>query len=134
MRLLHLAILTAIPLVALVKDAGLQQSLIIIYPSLLDQTQVITHLKACSYALSFHLENWRSPGAYSEFLSKFLEFLSSLVLKSDNVIITGDFDNHVNVANDSLTTAFNSLLETIGFCQCVHEPLCHPHSCVSIWG
>ncbi len=62
----------------------------------------------------------RPPGPYSEFLSEFSEFLSNLVLKTDKVIIVGDFNIHVDVDNDSLSSAFISLLDSTGFCQCVH--------------
>ncbi|XP_074501484.1 uncharacterized protein LOC141773537, partial [Sebastes fasciatus] len=65
---------------------------------------------------------YRAPGPYSEFLSEFSEFLSSLVLKTDKVIIVGDFNIHVDVDNDSLSTAFISLLDSIGFSQNVHKP------------
>ncbi len=62
------------------------------------------------------------PGPYSEFLSEFSEFLSSLVLKTDRVMVIGDFNIHVDNVNDSLGSAFISLLDSVGFCQCVHEP------------
>ncbi|MDF4294885.1 hypothetical protein P3465_23480, partial [Vibrio parahaemolyticus] len=72
---------------------------------------------------------YRAPGPYSEFLSEFSEFLSSLVLKSDKVIIVGDFNIHVDVDNDSLATTFISLLDSIGFSQGVHEPThCFNHT------
>ncbi|XP_051248566.1 uncharacterized protein LOC127358986 [Dicentrarchus labrax] len=60
---------------------------------------------------------YRAPGPYSDFISEFSEFLSSLVLKSDKVIIVGDFNIHVDVNNDSLSKAFISLIDSIGFCQ-----------------
>ena len=49
---------------------------------------------------------YRPPGPYSEFLSEFSEFLSNLVLSTDKVIIVGDFNIHVDVDNDSLSTVF----------------------------
>uniref|UniRef100_A0A8D0CS33 Reverse transcriptase domain-containing protein n=3 Tax=Sander lucioperca TaxID=283035 RepID=A0A8D0CS33_SANLU len=64
---------------------------------------------------------YRAPGPYSEFLSEFSEFLSCVVLKSDKVLIVGDFNIHVDVDSNSLSTAFNSLLDSIGFSQSVHE-------------
>ncbi len=70
-----------------------------------------------------------SPGPLSEFLSEFSEFLSNLVLKTDKVIIAGDFNIHVDVHNDCLGSAFISLLDSIGFCQCVHKPThCFNHT------
>ena len=72
---------------------------------------------------------YRPPGPYSEFLSEFSEFLSNLVLSTDKVIIVGDFNIHVDVDNDSLNTAFISLLDSIGFSQCVNKPThCHNHT------
>jgi len=64
---------------------------------------------------------YHAPGSYSEFLSEFSEILSSLVLKTDKVIIGGNFNIHVNVGNDSLSAAFISLLDFIGFCQRAHK-------------
>ena len=65
---------------------------------------------------------YRAPGAYSEFLTEFPEFLSNLVLKTDTIIIVGDFNIHVDNTNDSLSVAFISILDSIGFSQCVHQP------------
>ncbi|KAM3612276.1 uncharacterized protein V6R79_006028 [Siganus canaliculatus] len=52
----------------------------------------------------------------------FSQFLSSLVLKSASVIVVGDFNIHVDNESDILSRAFLSLLESVGFSQCVHEP------------
>ena len=72
---------------------------------------------------------YRAPSPYSEFLTEFSEFLSSLVLKADKIIIVGDFNIHVDVDSDSLSNAFTSLLDSIGFSQCVHEPThCFNHT------
>jgi len=60
---------------------------------------------------------YRAPGPYYEFLSEFSEFLSSLVLNTDKVIIVGDFNIHVDIENDSLSITIISLLDFIGFCQ-----------------
>jgi len=72
----------------------------------------------------------RASGLYSEFVSEFSEFpVSSLVLKSDKVIIAGDFNIHADIDNDSLATAFISLLDSIGFSQGVHKPThCFNHT------
>ena len=61
------------------------------------------------------------PGTYTEFLSEFSEFLKGLDVKKNKVIIVGDVNNHVDVENDSLGTAFLSQLESFSFCQCVQE-------------
>ena len=65
---------------------------------------------------------YRPPAPYSEFLSEFSEFLSELVLKTDQIIIAGDFNIHVDVANDSLSSAFKSIIDSIGFTQHVNQP------------
>lgn len=45
---------------------------------------------------------------------------------TDKVIIVGDFNIHVDDDTDSLKTAFNSLLDSMGFCQLLKEPThCH---------
>ena len=44
------------------------------------------------------------------------------MLKTDQIIIVGDFNIHVDVDRDSLSCAFNSLLESIGFIQHVNKP------------
>lgn len=63
-----------------------------------------------------------SPAPYSEFLEEFPDFLSNLAMKSDKVIIVGDFNIHVDVDDDCLATAFKSLLYSIGFSQRVNKP------------
>ena len=65
---------------------------------------------------------YRPPAPYSEFLEEFPDFLSNLAMNSDKVIIVGDFNVHVDVDDDCLTSAFKSLLDSIGFSQRVHEP------------
>ncbi len=67
---------------------------------------------------------YHPPDPYSEFLSIFSKFLSNLVLKTDKVIIAGDFNIHADVDNDSLGSAFISRLDLVGFCQFVHKPTC----------
>ena len=57
------------------------------------------------------------------------QFLSSLVIKSDKVIIVGDFNVHADVTNDSLSNAFTSLIDSIGFWQSVNKPThCFNHT------
>ena len=47
-----------------------------------------------------------------EFLSEFSDFLSSLMLRSDKVVIVGDFNIHMDVDSDSI-----KLLESMGISQ-----------------
>ena len=68
-----------------------------------------------------HTAIYRAPGASSEVLIS--RFLSDLVLKTDKIIIVGDFNIHVDNTNDSLSLAFISVLDSIGFSQCVHNIL-----------
>ena len=86
-----------------------------------------------SLALNLSHPNWKSqplilvtvyrpPGPYTVFLSEFAEFLSSLVLESNKLCLTGDLNIHVDVETNSLSNAFNSLIESIGFSQCVNKP------------
>ena len=66
---------------------------------------------------------YRAPGAYSEFLTDFPEFLSNLVLKTYKIIIYLFYFNiHFDNTNDSLSIAFITVLDSIGFSQCVHQP------------
>ena len=65
---------------------------------------------------------YRPPGPYTVFLSEFADFLSSLVLESNKLCLTGDLNIHVDVETNSLSRAFNSLIESIGFSQCVNKP------------
>ena len=58
---------------------------------------------------------YRPPGPYTEFLSEFSDFLSALVVNSDKILIVGDFNIHMDNENNSLTIAFQSLIDSIGF-------------------
>ena len=63
--------------------------------------------------------------AHTTFLCEF--YVYKTVLKTDKVIIVGDFNIHVDVENDSLSTAFLSLLDSTGFSQMVNKPT-HLHN------
>ena len=65
---------------------------------------------------------YRPPGPYAEFLAEFSEFLSDLVLKTSKVIVVGDFNIHIDKKDDSLSTAFSSLIDSIGFSQAINVP------------
>ncbi|XP_057695602.1 uncharacterized protein LOC130917874 [Corythoichthys intestinalis] len=69
---------------------------------------------------------YRPPGPYSQFLLDFSDFLSSILLSWDRIIIGGDFNIHVDDEGDSLGKAFNDLLDGTGFIQNVNKPT-HSH-------
>ena len=62
------------------------------------------------------------PGPYSQFLEEFGEFISDIITHSDEIVIIGDFNIHLNKAYDPLCKAFLALLDTFGFTQSVHGP------------
>ena len=65
---------------------------------------------------------YRPPGPYTEFLADISELLSDLVLRANKVIVVGDFNIHMDNKDDSLRTAFSSLIDAIGFSQAINEP------------
>uniref|UniRef100_A0A8C5D3Y3 Endonuclease/exonuclease/phosphatase domain-containing protein n=1 Tax=Gouania willdenowi TaxID=441366 RepID=A0A8C5D3Y3_GOUWI len=64
---------------------------------------------------------YRPPGPYSEFLAELSEFILNLVLSSDKILIVGDFNIHVDKDSDSLSSAFMSLIDSVGFFQTINE-------------
>lgn len=83
----------------------------------------ITHLNWKAEKPLLFVVVYRPPaGPHSEFLSEFSDFLSDLVLRTDKVIIIGDFNIHVDVINDSFRNGFISLLESVGFLQQINQP------------
>ncbi|XP_059910918.1 uncharacterized protein LOC132459992 [Gadus macrocephalus] len=65
---------------------------------------------------------YRPPGPYSVFLDEFSDFAADLVTYSDNILLIGDFNIHVNNPSDALTRAFLSTTDTLGFKQLVQHP------------
>uniref|UniRef100_A0AAY4DRN7 Reverse transcriptase domain-containing protein n=1 Tax=Denticeps clupeoides TaxID=299321 RepID=A0AAY4DRN7_9TELE len=65
---------------------------------------------------------YRPPGPYSEFLSEFTDFVSNLVVSVDKALIVGDINIHCDKLEDSLRTAFLSLLDSVGVNQHVTGP------------
>lgn len=83
-----------------------------------------------------HLTCWSVLCSWSTFriFLVILWALSSSVLEPIIVIIVGDFNIHVNTDNDCLSTAYISLLNSIGFSQIVLKPTQpHPQSCSGLW-
>ena len=64
---------------------------------------------------------YRPPGPYTSFLEEFSNFLSDLITRTDNILIIGDFNIHLNNVTNPLSKAFSSLIDTLGFTQFVHE-------------
>ena len=63
---------------------------------------------------------YRSPGPYTDFLSEFSDFLSTLVINSDKILMVGDFNIQMDNGNNSLTITLQSLVDSIGFYQHVN--------------
>ena len=78
-------------------------------------------------AVSFILTVYRPPGPYSVFLLEFADFLSSLAVNSDKIVIVGDFNIHMDSEGDPLRSAFLSITESIGFDQHIHQST-HSHN------
>ena len=66
------------------------------------------------------------PFTVATFLNELADFLESVVLSTEPLIITGDFNIHVDVKDNSDSIKFGSLLESIGFVQHVNTPT-HRH-------
>ena len=64
---------------------------------------------------------YRPPGPYSVFLLEFANFLSSLVVNSDKVVIVGDFNIHMDSEGDPLRSAFLFIIESISLHQSIHS-------------
>ncbi|XP_052392085.1 uncharacterized protein LOC127939525 [Carassius gibelio] len=65
---------------------------------------------------------YRPPGPYTEFLKEFADFLSDLLVTVDKALIMGDFNIHVDNANDTLGLAFTDLINSFGVKQNVTGP------------
>ncbi|XP_057183270.1 uncharacterized protein LOC130549963 isoform X1 [Triplophysa rosa] len=65
---------------------------------------------------------YRHPGPYTDFLKEFADFLSDLLVNVDKVLIVGDFNIHVDSANDALAVAFTELLHSFGVTQHINGP------------
>ena len=62
------------------------------------------------------------PITTSVFLTEFADYLESTVLCTDQLLITGDFNLHVDVIDDSDACRFHELLDSIGLDQHVKVP------------
>lgn len=58
----------------------------------------------------------------AEFLKEFSSLLESTSTVSSALVITVDFNLHLDVPNDSYTQRFCAIIESVGFRQHVHQP------------
>ncbi len=65
---------------------------------------------------------YRSPGPLNNFLIDLSDFLSTLVVKYENFLVTGDFNIHMDNMNDESTKKMASLLQNLGLKQHVDFP------------
>ena len=65
---------------------------------------------------------YRPPGPYGDFLQEFAHLLSDLLIHFDKVMIVGDFNIHVDDANNASGLAFIDLLNFFGDKQNIHSP------------
>lgn len=64
----------------------------------------------------------KHTGTFSMFMSQFESFLSSIAPTPHNILITGDFNIHVNDLSNQNTTAFLTLLDAYNLKQLVDFP------------
>ena len=70
----------------------------------------------------FILLCYRPPGSKSEFLIEFSDFLSSVIMKVDNLVLTGDFNFHIDNPSDNLAAEFMSITQSLNLTQHVTGP------------
>ncbi|XP_058241014.1 uncharacterized protein LOC131349392 [Hemibagrus wyckioides] len=71
---------------------------------------------------------YRPPGPYGVFLNEFSHLLSDLLISFDKVLIVGDFNIHVDDANNELGLAFIDLLNSFGVKQNIRPTHCFNHT------
>lgn len=62
------------------------------------------------------------PVTTSVFIAEFAQFLESVVMVAEPLVITGDFNIHVNVRSDNDSLRFLDLLQSMGLIQHVDFP------------
>ena len=65
-------------------------------------------------------DNHRVP--VNVFLNEFSHYMESLVLSKDHLLLVGDFNLHVDVADDADATKFLDLIDSLGLKQHVNKP------------
>ena len=80
-------------------------------------------VKITSSTKSFAIATiYRSLGPLNNFLIEFADFLSTLVVKYEDFLLTGDFNIHMDNATDESTKKMTSLLHNFGLKQHVDSP------------
>ena len=64
----------------------------------------------------------RHPVNISVFFEEFADYLESVVVSVDPIIISGDFNIHIDVPDDPCTVKFLSILECLGLKNHVFNP------------
>ncbi len=62
------------------------------------------------------------PVTEAVFLEEFSEYLETVLVLPGSLIITGDFNLHVDVPDDANATKFLQILDSCGLIQHIHEP------------
>ena len=65
---------------------------------------------------------YRLKASTTLFIQEFTEFASDISMKPGHVLMTGDFNKHMDVPDDPLTIHFNELLKSFNLKQLVSGP------------
>ena len=66
---------------------------------------------------------YRPPSSGTEvFCDQYAQYMGQVVIKSQMLIVLGDFNFHYECINDSATTKFRGLLDSLGLTQHVSSP------------
>ncbi len=65
---------------------------------------------------------YRPPRLEATFLIEFSEFLSSIVVNNDKILIVGDFNFHVDLSANSYAAEFLRIMDSLNFAQLVSGP------------
>ena len=77
------------------------------------------------YRLPYSTEH---PISSSAFINELSDYLESVVMSSEPLIINGNFNFHMDVSHDSQTIHFSDLLDSMGLVQHVKQPTHENHT------
>ena len=83
--------------------------------------EALTFKLAGSYPILFALI-YRPPKSVSGFLAEFSEFLSSIILNYDRVVLCGDFNLHIDDPSNTLAADFMTITNSFNLQQHVRGP------------